>query len=105
MIPIMCLVQSRQFDSDKTKQLQQKIEHFAQQAFNDEVQIDWLIVPKGNGFTAAKTSNSIVISVQSNRVLPQDTREALLSELCQLWIQNTDLSAEEVVVSIRDPQQ
>ena len=103
MTACMCLVQEGQVSAEQEAALRSRMDVFSVEAFDAPPAIAWIAVPEGNGFTAAKPSTSVLVSIQSNRPLPQGERVELLSELCDIWMQETGLGADEVVTVVRDP--
>lgn len=102
MIPVMCVVQEGQISAEVEYVLKAEISAFALRAFDETADIDWIEVPKGNGFTAAEPSNTVVASLQSNRSLATSERVSLLKELSEICMDRTGRSFNEVVVAIRD---
>ena len=104
MIPIMVLVQQEQVPEAAKKAMVISLEDFTQRHFRAKALIDWMVVPTGSGFTAAKPSTSVVVSMHADRVLSQDERELLITELCELSMKHTERTPHELVASIRDPK-
>lgn len=104
MIPVMCIVQEGQLSQHAETALRADIADFSQRAFAEGADIDWIVVPKGSGFTAGKPSNSMIASLFGNRVLQQDERAALLRELGEICMRHSGCTPDEVVTSVRNPQ-
>ncbi|MEM8651870.1 MAG: hypothetical protein AAGF54_15150 [Pseudomonadota bacterium] len=104
MIPVMCIVQEGQISSDAEHGLKTQIRDFTRRAFSSDADIDWIVVPKSSGFTAAEPSNTVIASMHSNRPLLQQERAELLRELGDICMDNTGRSPNEIVTSIRNPQ-
>ena len=104
MLPVMCVVQEAQFSPEAETSLKTAIADFTFQAFEQKADINWITVAKGNGFTAAKPSTTMVVSMHSTNKLVQEERVSLLKTLCKICGNTTGLSPNEVVASIRDPQ-
>lgn len=104
MVPVMCIVQQGQVAADVESALKDAIEALSQRAFREPAEIDWIEVPEGSGFTAARPSTSIIVSLQSNKPLEHDERISLLRELCDICMDKTRCSSHNVVTSIRDPR-
>lgn len=104
MIPCTCLVQEGQVPAQSETELKSRLEAFAQRAFGAEPAINWITVPQNGGFTAAKPSTSSIVTMQANRPLEQADRVALLEEVCDLWMDQTGCSLDEIVAVISDPQ-
>ena len=104
MIPVMCIVQEGQIPHHTQRGLKAQIDAFTQRAFSAPADIDWIVVPKGSGFTAAEPSTTVIASLHANRPLPEAERISLLKELGEICMSETGLSANEVVTSIRNPK-
>lgn len=103
MIPVMCIVQEGQISPEAENGLKVEINQFILDAFATAADIDWIVVPKGNGFTAAKPSNTVIAALHANRALEQGERVRLLKKLGDICMAYTGRSAKEVVTSIRNP--
>lgn len=104
MIPVTCLVQAGQVSSALEKNLRNDMAEFVKNSFDATAEIAWIVVPEKSGFTAGKPSTSILVSVQSNHALETAHRIELLHRLCNIWIEKTGLSNNEVVGVITDPK-
>lgn len=103
MIRSSCMVQEDQISDEQEATLRKEMEEFCQKSFDDSVDIDWIVVAKNSGFTAGVPSTSVLVSVSSNVILEKQKRFELLKELCDVWINTTGLSTNEVVGIITDP--
>ena len=103
MIACRCLVQGGQTPHQQQSQLEARLQAFSETAFGQPAQIDWIDVPRGNGFTASAPSTSSIVSMSAAEPLPQGRRAELLQALCDLWMEDTDCSLNEVVAVINDP--
>lgn len=103
MIPTRCLVQTGQISESTEAELRQDMEAFSAKAFGSEPIIQWVEVPEQSGFTAGKPSTSVLVQMMSNHPLETPERIELLKELCDIWIDKTGKSIEEVVGVIADP--
>lgn len=104
MIPVMCVVQEGQISTEVEYALKSAINTFSQNVFDLPADIDWIEVAKGSGFTAAKPSTSMIASLYTYKVLEQSERISLLRELCNICMEKTGLSPNEVMTSIRTPK-
>lgn len=102
MIPVMCIVQEGQVPEEQERRLRVEICAFVQRSFQQLADIDWVVVPRGSGFTAAMTSTAIITTMRSNRLLEDDERTSLLKELSRICRIVTGRSKDEVVTAIRD---
>lgn len=103
MIPVMCIVQEGQVSETAERALKSEIGGFTRRAFNAPADIDWIVVPTGSGFTAARPSTTVIASLHANRDLAEAERVSLLRQLADICMRETGRSAHEVVTSIRNP--
>ena len=103
MIPVMCVTQEGLLSADAAATLKAEIGAFTGRAFDEQADIDWIVVPAGSGFTAAEPSTSLIASMQANRPLQAPERIALLRELSDMCMREANRTKNEVVASIRDP--
>lgn len=103
MSACMCVVQEGQISAQTEEALRSDMVAFASQHFGYVPQFNWIVVGKGNGFTAAQPSNSVIVSMPADRKLPLSEREPLLRELGDIWINRSGLTGNEVVTVITDP--
>lgn len=104
MTPCTCLVQAGQIPAATEAALRSGLSNFAERAFGAPAEINWIIVPEKGGFTAAKPSTSALVTLQADAPVEQSRRVALLQELCDLWMGETNCSLDEIVAVISDPQ-
>lgn len=104
MIRSTCLVQAGQISAETEAALRAGLDAFTQRAFGAPADIGWTAIPQGGGFTARKPSTTSVVAIRADAPLEQKRREALLNELCDLWIRETNCSHDEVVGVISDPE-
>ncbi len=103
MINCLCVIQEGQVADLKRGELGTALEAYAQEFLADSVQLNWLPVPGGCGFTAGEPSTSSVVSLTATQQLTQERREQLLRELVALWTRHTGCSVDEVVAVVADP--
>ncbi len=103
MIPVMCVVQQGQISTETESAMKVEICEIVQKALNSMAKIDWIEVPKGSGFTAAKPSNAVITSVYADRPLAEIERNRLLQELRDTCASRTGKSLSDVVAYVRDP--
>ncbi|MEM7701494.1 MAG: hypothetical protein AAF251_06105 [Pseudomonadota bacterium] len=104
MIHCTCMVQEEQIAPEQEATLRCDTANFAARHFGGGPEFNWVTVGKGNGFTEAQPSNSVIVSLNADRSLAPSARVPLLRELCEIWERGTGLSPNEVVIVIRDPQ-
>jgi hypothetical protein len=105
MIPVMCVVQEGQLAPQVERVLKAEVKDFIQRAFASRADIDWIVVPKDCGFTAARPSTAVIVSLCANKPLDPTERISLLKELSEICMRNAERSADEILTSIRDPHQ
>ncbi len=105
MIRCMCLVQAGQAPEAKKVPLQHLLNGFSERTFGQGADIHWVSVPERSGFTAAKPSTSSIVSMSAAEPVEQETRAALLTELCDIWMRETGCSLNEIVAVINDPKE
>ncbi|MEM1194474.1 MAG: hypothetical protein AAGH57_00090 [Pseudomonadota bacterium] len=103
MIRCICMVQEGQIAPDQETALRRDTADFAKRHFGNPPEFNWVTVGKGDGFTEAKPSRSVIVSMNADRSLAPSSREPLLRELCEIWERGAGLSPSEVVTVIRDP--
>ena len=103
MINCMCVIQEGQTPDQMRGELHTMLEAFSNTHFNDSLQVNWLPVAEGSGFTAGEPSTSSVVSITANQKLEQSKRESLLRELVSLWTDKTGCTIDEVVAVVSDP--
>ena len=104
MINCTCLVQVGQHPDRCESNLTAALGGFTERAFGAPASISWITVPAGGGFTAGKPSTSSIVSMSAPEPLDQSHRAALLGELCELWMNETGCSINEIVAVISDPR-
>ena len=104
MIQCTCLVQAGQTPAQHEDALKRVLNSFSQEAFGLEAAFNWITVPAGNGYTAYKPSTSSIVSMTAAEPLAQEKRASLLTDLCEIWMDNTGCSIDEIVAVINDPK-
>jgi len=64
-----------------------------------DVEINWIVVPHGQGWTAGAPSTSSVITLTTPPI-EQSQRVEILHALCNLWTENTGCRADEVLATV-----
>lgn len=103
MTPCTCMVQAGQISAEQEAALRAETSDYAERHFGAPGEINWVAVPEGSGFTEAKPSTSVIVSVRANRSLPPSERVPLLHELEQVWARISRRSSNEIVSVITDP--
>ena len=103
MIQCLCVIQEGQQADNMRGELATALDQYGQKFLGDAVQVNWVPVPRGGGFTAGKPSTSSVLSMTAGEPLQQENRETLLRELVALWTDHTGCDVDEVVAVLADP--
>ena len=104
MIRCTCMVQEGQLSEAQVQNLRSETSAFAKREFGSAPEINWIIVPKGGGFTEGKPSTSVLVTMNADRPLSLVEREPLLRELGAIWEQHAERRPDDVVTVISDPQ-
>lgn len=105
MTDCICMVQEGQISAAQQDDLRAATSQFALNNFGSAAEINWIEVPAGSGFTAAKPSTSVIVSVRADRSLTPKQRVPLLHELEGIWRRGSGRGPDEVVTVITDPLQ
>ena len=100
-----CIVQAGQTAEREQARLAEGLKRLAQEAFGDapeRVEIRWISIPDGFGFTAGQPSTSSLV-VRSVPVGFADAqRERFMTNVTRLWQDVTGCTADEIVVTALD---
>ncbi len=106
MILCGCMIQQGQAAESNKPALEQGLSDIAQHYFNLPAATVWTAVAAGNGWTAGEPSTSSLAVMYVPQGLEQQTRTALLNDICNLWMSTTGCSINEIVATARDlPEQ
>lgn len=103
MLNCLCVIQEGQGPDQNRAALADALDHYAQEFLGDSLQVNWVPVAEGSGFTAGRPSTSSVVSITAGKPLAQQRREMLLRELVSLWTNQTGCDVDEVVAVLADP--
>lgn len=103
-IPYRCMVQQGQISSQVEAILRRRLDEFSKHTFGAPAVFNWLVVPAKSGFTAGQPSSCSFVLALSNQVLDKEHRTQLLRAVCDIWMQETGCSLDEVVAAIGDPR-
>jgi hypothetical protein len=100
-----CIIQAGQTAEREQSRLAEGLRQLAREAFGDapeQVEIQWISVPEGFGFTAGEPSTSSLV-VRSVPVGFSDAlRERFMTKVTRLWRDVTGCTADEIVVTALD---
>lgn len=105
MTHYVCMVQEGQTAAASVEPLTRGLERVAEEMFGDdpaELEIRWVTIPAGYGFTAGKPSTSSLVVRSVPPGLDQDRRVAFMKSVCDLWQDVTGCSLNEIVVTAYD---
>jgi hypothetical protein len=100
-----CIVQSGQTAEREQARLSEGLRQLGREAFGDDpsaVEIRWLPVPEGFGFSAGEPSTASLIVRSVPVGTPDALRERFMSQVCRLWQDTTGCSLDEIVVTTFD---
>lgn len=105
MAAYVCLVQEGQTAGDRRAELARGLQRIGREAFGDPeagVETSWITIREGFGFTAGRPSTSSLVIRSVPVGFPEDRREAFMTRVCDLWIEVTGCSKDEIVVTAMD---
>jgi phenylpyruvate tautomerase PptA (4-oxalocrotonate tautomerase family) len=97
-----CMVQEGQVADERRDRLAEGLTRLAAETFGDapsEVEIRWVPIPKGFGFTAGKPSTSSLIARSVPTDFSDEARVAFMRRVSDLWRDVTGCHPDEVVVT------
>ena len=100
MINCVCFLQEGQIPDRAVKRLAQGIQDIVtEHQLGTEVNVAWINVPKGQGWTAGAPSTSSVVTL-TKPPIKQQTRVNVLHDLCELWSETTGCEIDEVLATV-----
>ncbi len=100
-----CLVQEGQTAERKQAELAEGLRRIGREAFRDPaegVEITWITIREGFGFTAGEPSTSSLVVRSVPVGLSDHEREAFMSRVCDLWKHVTGCTTDEIMVTALD---
>lgn len=100
-----CMVQEGQAAARARDRLAEGLTRLAAETFGDtpdDVEIRWITIKKGFGFTAGKPSTSSLIARSVPPGFDDARRAAFMADVSGLWQDVTGCAADEVVVTTLD---
>lgn len=96
----VCLIQENQIPDEHIKVLESGIHNIiADYNMDTLADIKWIVIPEGDGWTAAAPSTSSVVTLYAAPI-SQETRIDVLNALCDLWTDTTQCSINEIIASV-----
>lgn len=94
-----CIVQEGLVSDDQQAILRSMLSDIAQEFFNEPAEINWIVVSKGNGFTAGQPSRAALVSMGAPADFNEDTRYNLLKRISDAWSEENGCHINDIVAS------
>ncbi len=101
----VCIVQAGQAAESKIPELAEGLEQIGARAFGDEpgkVEIRWVSVPEGFGFSAGEPSSASLVIRSVPVGLGNSERKDFMKSITSLWERVTGCTADDIVVTSYD---
>jgi len=101
----VCMIQEGQEPDRKREALAAGLRNLAHRTFGedaDAVEIRWLPIAKGYAWTAGEPSTTSIVVRSVPVGYPDDEREELLRSICDVWVETTGCSIDEIVATAVD---
>ncbi|NIB43533.1 hypothetical protein HBA55_28250 [Pseudomaricurvus alkylphenolicus] len=96
----ICLLQEGQIPEHQVADLGNGIHDIAaKHSLGTEPNISWIIVPKGQGWTAGQPSTSSVVTMMTSS-MEQSQRVKILNDICNLWTERTGCHINEIIATV-----
>lgn len=105
MADTLCLIQEGQEAERRKASLAEGLRKIGQEAFGDDpaaTEVAWVAMKKGFAWTAGEPSTSSLVIRSVPVGLPGERRERFLRAVCELWVEETGCSIEEIVATAWD---
>jgi hypothetical protein len=99
MINCNGLVQEGSLSPTQVSGLEAALGALTARFFDDEASFGWTSIPKGSGFTGGVPSTSALVSMGVPQTISTETRTALLNAICDVWMEHTNCSVNEIIAS------
>lgn len=103
MATCLCLIQAGQISAARQAALQREIGGMTQAKLGFTPSFRWTEIAAGSGYTAGVPSTSALVTLTADAPVEQDTREAVLHELCELWTRGAGVTINEIMAVVADP--
>ena len=100
-----CIVQQGQAAEREHAALAAGLQRIGRDFFGDEpdaVKIQWTSLAPGHAWTAGEPSRSSIVVRSVPVGFPDDRREAFLRQVCELWVEVTGCTLDEIVATAYD---
>lgn len=100
----LALFHQSSFSREQFKKLEQNAVSAYQAHFGDDYRITfiWLEIPSGQAYIAGKPSTATTITMPVTDGTSDQQRHAFMSSFCQMWMQETSCSENEIILSVMD---
>ncbi|MCE2030174.1 hypothetical protein [Sessilibacter corallicola] len=96
----ICLIQENQIPDSSLGKLEVGIrEIVSKNQLNNLSDLKWIVIPEGQGWTAAKPSTSSVVTLYTPSI-EQSVRVDVLNSICDLWTKTTSCHINEIIASV-----
>ena len=105
MADYVCLIQEGQEAERQKARLAEGLRELGRDAFGDDpaaTEIEWRVMKRGFAWTAGEPSTSSLVIRSVPVGLPLGEREPFLRSVCELWVEQTGCTIEEIVVTAWD---
>ncbi|MEM1191230.1 MAG: hypothetical protein AAGI72_22055 [Pseudomonadota bacterium] len=100
MIRCLCFIQEGQVEAGVEARLAAGIGRIVRESeLGAEPAIAWVVVPRGNGWTAGEPSSSAVVTL-TTPLIDQALRIRMLTALCDLWVEQTGCEVNDVLATV-----
>lgn len=99
---LLATVQAGTLSDGQRNQLDARVPDVVQQHLNTMAApegVVWTEIPSTYGYTAGKPSRSSLVRVEVPDTIDQPSREALMHAVCQVWMDVTGCTIDEIVVT------
>ena len=101
----VCVIQEGQAAEQRQAALAEGLAAIGREAFGDDpdaLEISWIVMKKGFGWTAGEPSTSSIVIRSVPVGLPSPEGEAFMRRVCDLWAEVTGCSINEIVATAFD---
>lgn len=101
----VCMIQQGQSPQQHQEELAEGLRRIGRETFGDGpegAEISWVVLPKGYAWTAGEPSTSSIVIRSVPVGYPAEEREAYLRSVCDLWMDVSGCSVNEIVATAWD---
>lgn len=105
MSDYVCLIQDGQTPHEKQAELEEGLRRIGQESFGDDpgsTSFEWTVIQQGFAFTAGEPSTSSIVVRSVPVGFPDGPREAFLRSVCDLWVEVTGCTKDQIVATAWD---